>query len=82
VYLSSFLTGLTDVDAITLSLAKLEGSTIAMQVAAHGIILAALTNTGVKALITAAGSPQLRRHALPVFAVMLGVGLAVSLLMI
>jgi uncharacterized membrane protein (DUF4010 family) len=82
VYLSSFLTGLTDVDAITLSLAKLEGSTIAMQVAAHGIILAALTNTGVKALITAAGSPQLRRHALPVFAVMLGVGLAVSLLMV
>jgi len=28
------------------------------------------------------GSPQLRRHALPVFAVMLGVGLAVSLLMV
>lgn len=82
VYLSSFLTGLTDVDAITLSLAKLEGSTIAMHVAAHGIILAALTNTGVKALITAAGSPQLRRHALPIFAIMLGVGLAVSLLMI
>lgn len=82
VYLSSFLTGLTDVDAITLSLAKLEGSTIAMHVAAHGIILAVLTNTGVKALITAAGSPQLRRHALPVFAIMLGVGLAVSLLMI
>ena len=82
VYLSSFLTGLTDVDAITLSLAKLEGSTIAMHVAAHGIILAVLTNTGVKALITAAGSPQLRRHALPIFAIMLGVGLAVSLLMI
>ena len=81
VYLSSFLTGLTDVDAITLSLSRLEGSTIAMHVAAHGIILAALTNTGIKALITAAGSPQLRRAALPVFAVMLGVGLAVSLLM-
>jgi uncharacterized membrane protein (DUF4010 family) len=82
VYLSSFLTGLTEVDAITLSLSRLEGSTIAMHVAAHGIILAALTNTGIKALITAAGSPQLRRAALPVFAVMLGVGLAVSLLMV
>jgi uncharacterized membrane protein (DUF4010 family) len=82
VYLSSFFTGLTDVDAITLSLAKLEGTTIAMRVAAHGIILAALTNTGVKALITAAGSPQVRRHALPVFAVMLGVGLSASLIMI
>ena len=82
VYLSSFLTGLTDVDAITLSLAKLEGSSIAMQVAAHGIILAAITNTAVKALITATGSPQLRHHALPLFAVMLGVGLSVSLIMI
>jgi uncharacterized membrane protein (DUF4010 family) len=82
VYLSSFLTGLTDVDAITLSLAKLEGSSIALQVAAHGIILAAITNTGVKALITATGSPQLRHHALPLFAVMLGVGLSVSLIMI
>ena len=82
VYLSSFLTGLTDVDAITLSLSKLEGSAIDMRVAAHGIILAALTNTGVKALITATGAPPLRRHALPIFAFMLGVGLAVSLLMI
>lgn len=82
VYVSSFLTGLTDVDAITLSLARLEGSTIVLTVAAHGIIIAALTNTALKALITVTGSPQLRRSALPVFAAMLTAGAAVSLIRI
>ncbi len=82
VYVSSFLTGLTDVDAITLSLSRLEGSTIVVTVAGHGIIIAALTNTALKALITATGSPQLRRAALPVFAAMLVAGTAVTLLLI
>lgn len=75
VYFSSFLTGLTDVDAITLSLSKLEQGSIVSTVAVHGIMIAALANTIVKAIISATGAAGLRRHALPVFAAMIGAGI-------
>ena len=83
VYLSSAVAGLTDVDAITLSLANLAGGTISERVAAQGIILAALTNTGLKALLAAtAGAPALRRYTLPIFAAMIAAGLLVSFALI
>ncbi len=63
VYLTSLVTGLTDVDAITLSLSRLAGETqISLQVAGTAVILAALTNSLVKASIASTlGSPELRR---------------------
>lgn len=83
VYISSAAAGLTDVDAITLSLSNLAGETISDTVAARGITLAALANTGVKAFIaSSAGAPALRRHALPIFVLMTITGILVSFTLI
>jgi uncharacterized membrane protein (DUF4010 family) len=83
VYISSAVAGLTDVDAITLSLSRLAGDTITKKVAAQGITLAALANTGVKAFISStAGSSALRRHTLPIFAAMIATGILVSFVLI
>jgi uncharacterized membrane protein (DUF4010 family) len=64
IYFVASLAGMTDVDAITLSMAqyaKAGDPTIA----AHAITIAALTNTVVKTgLVTALGSPALRKSAL------------------
>lgn len=55
VYALSALSGLADVDAIALSLASATGAErLAPAVAARGIVLAAVVNTGVKALLAAA----------------------------
>ncbi len=48
VYLVSFISGLADVDAITVSLSQLTRTTLDLETASKGIILAALTNVGVK----------------------------------
>lgn len=77
IYLSSIVTGLTDVDPITLSLSNLAGGTITDTVAARGITLAALANTFVKMLITFTGAPKLIRFSLPIFSVMIITGLVV-----
>jgi len=72
VYLLSLLSGVADVDAVTLSLTKLAGGDLTMAVAATGIALAALANTLVKIGITcAAGGMAMARTA--------GLGLAASL---
>jgi len=59
----SFLSGLTDMDAISLSLAGSHGKeAIGLQLAASAVILAAVANSIVKAgLAVAFGSPALRR---------------------
>ncbi len=49
IYLVAALSGITDVDAITLSLARLAGAELAIETAALGVVLAALSNTLVKA---------------------------------
>ena len=49
VYLLGVASGVMDVDAITLSLARSAGPDLAARVAAWGILLAAMTNTLVKA---------------------------------
>jgi uncharacterized membrane protein (DUF4010 family) len=82
VYLSSLLAGLTDVDAITLSLAKLEGSSIPTTIAIQGITIGALANTVAKALITTTGAPALRCNALPIFGAMTVTGIIVSFILI
>lgn len=79
IYVSSVAAGLADVNAITLSLASLAGQNISTQVAAEGITLATLTNTGVKAVLSAVvGAPGMRRYTLPIFAAMIATGIGVS----
>jgi uncharacterized membrane protein (DUF4010 family) len=70
VYLASALAGLTDVDAITISAARLarEG-VLASQTAAASILLACAMNTLVKGGVAAFfGGPALRRVIVPLFA--------------
>ena len=82
IYLSSVITGLADIDPITLSLSNLAGTSISTTVAARGITLAALANTAVKMLITCTGAPSLMRYSVPIFMVMIITGLIVSFTLI
>jgi uncharacterized membrane protein (DUF4010 family) len=83
VYLSSVASGLTDVDAITLSMARLSGAgDIAPHVATRAVVLAAVSNTVVKGgMVLALGAAALRRYALLIFGslVLSGVGAALLL---
>ncbi len=68
VYLSSFASGLADVDAITLSMAELSraGGVIDQPTAARAIVLAVVSNTLVKGgIVLVAGSASLVRALLP-----------------
>jgi len=78
VYLSSVVTGLTDVDPIALSLSNLAGETISEATAARGITFAALANTAVKMFIVCTGSRPLMKYALPVLTLMIVTGLVVA----
>lgn len=78
VYLVSLLSGLTDVDAITLSLANSARTDLAEQVAVRGIFLAALSNSLVKGgLIIFIGGRALAMLTLPFILAGLLAGLAV-----
>jgi uncharacterized membrane protein (DUF4010 family) len=90
VYLSSIVAGLTNVDAITLSLSDFAASpedtvkavTIAPVTAARGIVLATASNTMVKAaIVTFAASPEVRKRALPVFLLIGAAAVASALLL-
>lgn len=78
VYLASLLTGLTDVDAITLSVTRLADSgQLESDVAGVAVIIAVLMNTVSKGAISHfSGSPQLRRPVLRALILMLIVGVA------
>ncbi|MCQ4324224.1 hypothetical protein CXK94_15315 [Stutzerimonas stutzeri] len=81
IYLVSLLSGLTDVDAITLSLANNAQGELSHEVAVRGIFLAALSNSLVKGMLIAMiGGRELALRTLPVMASGLLVGLAVLLL--
>jgi uncharacterized membrane protein (DUF4010 family) len=81
-YLAGAIAGLTDVDAIALSMANLgAGSPQSIGPAATTIVIAVVSNTLVKAGITAfTGSPALRRRITGATAVLLGVGALLLLL--
>jgi uncharacterized membrane protein (DUF4010 family) len=80
VYGVAALSGLTDVDAITLSLARNARGDLAAEVAIRGIYLAALSNSLVKAaLIALIGGRELALRTLPVMGLGLLVGLATLL---
>ncbi len=83
VYLSSVVAGLTDVDAITLSMAELSrtGGGLSLSTGARAIVLAAMSNTAVKgSIVLSGGSPALRRALWPGFVLMLVAGIGVAFL--
>ena len=83
VYISSIVSGLADVDAITLSMAQLSSSgNLELPVAARAIVLAAMSNTVVKGgIVLSSGSAGLRRAILPGFLLILATGITVAFLL-
>ncbi|WAE51147.1 MgtC/SapB family protein [Stutzerimonas frequens] len=81
IYLVSLIAGLTDVDAITLSLASKARDGLSHEVAARGIVFAALSNSLVKAMLIAViGGRELALRTLPIMFAGLLTALAVLLL--
>ncbi len=83
VYVSSVLAGLTDVDAITLSMAELAqpGGGVEPVVAARAVTLAAMSNTVVKGgIVLSTAGAELKRAMLPGFLLILTAGLAAAFL--
>ena len=76
VLVAAAVSGLADVDAITLSIARLaQGSEISTAVAAQGIALAAMVNTLVKALLVlVAGDRRIAARFLPFVLLVVGAG--------
>jgi uncharacterized membrane protein (DUF4010 family) len=54
VYYTALLAGALDVDAITLSLARMSANDLPVDIAADGILLAALSNSVIKLILAAA----------------------------
>ncbi|MFO7733174.1 MAG: MgtC/SapB family protein [Candidatus Aminicenantes bacterium] len=82
VYASSVLSGLADVDAITLSMTELSrAGNLGLETAERAIVLAAVSNTAVKgAIVFSVGSKPLGRALLPGFALILVTAVAVAFL--
>lgn len=82
VYVVSFISGLADVDAITVSLSQLAKTDLALETAKRGIMIAALTNVGVKGGIAYLfGGKKFGRFVLGLFCLIIIVGLLVTFLM-
>ncbi|MGW8226724.1 MAG: MgtC/SapB family protein [Anaerolineales bacterium] len=84
VYLSSLVSGLADVDAITISLTQLtiEG-TVSQTVAAQSIVIATIANTLAKgAIVIIGGANLLKRALLPGMLLVLATAIVVTLLLI
>lgn len=81
-YLSSIISGLADVDAITLSMAELsQAGGIDLNVAGNAVILAVMSNTVVKGgLVLMMGAPALRKAILPGLGLILVAGIGSSFL--
>jgi uncharacterized membrane protein (DUF4010 family) len=81
VYLSSFITGLPDADAVTLSMARLSGLErgLSLRTGARAIVIGAMANTLAKgSIVLVTGSAQLRRAILPGVLLILAAGLGVA----
>jgi len=64
IYLASFLSGIIDVDAITLSLSQMSRSTLALETATAGILIAVLSNAFFKYMYVAIFGDKGLRKAL------------------
>jgi uncharacterized membrane protein (DUF4010 family) len=82
VYLVSFVAGITDVNAITLSISRLVSTIqLSLNVAAIAVIIAALVNTLAKGVISfVSGSPELRKTVIRAFLIMLVSGVLSSVI--
>jgi uncharacterized membrane protein (DUF4010 family) len=83
VYLSSFISGLPDVDAVTLSMAQLSGPEggLSLTTGARAVVIGAMANTLAKGgIVLGTGSPGLRRAILPGVVLMLLTGIGVAFL--
>lgn len=80
VYVASLLTGITDVDSITLSVSELALSgSLDPKVASVAIVIASLVNTTTKGVMALAlGSIQLRNTIVRAFGIVVVVGLVVA----
>jgi len=82
-YLAGAISGITDVDAITLSMAKMASGDAQTDIAINTILLAALSNTLVKfIIIMIIGSTQLRKTAFIGFGAIFFTGLTYFILRI
>jgi uncharacterized membrane protein (DUF4010 family) len=73
VYAAAALSGLTDVDAMTISVARLVGGDLAPRAGAMAVVITAAVNTAVKGgLSLAFGTPGLARRVLPAYALVIG----------
>ena len=82
VIISSILSGLADVDAVTLTLAELSKTeALDLEIAALSIVLAAMSNTAIKgSMVLLGGVPALRKAIFPGFLLMLVTATAISLM--
>jgi uncharacterized membrane protein (DUF4010 family) len=81
VYLSGLISGLADVDAITLTLSTLSLGALASRVAVVGIILAVLSNTLVKTGISFyMGGKNIGKWVAIFFAIILAIGFSIAFL--
>jgi len=84
VYLSSFLSGLPDVDAVTLSMAQLSGTEggLSVTTGARAVVIGAMANTLTKGgIVVVTGSARLRRVILPGVLLMLATGVGFAFLL-
>ena len=80
VYGVALISGLSDVDAITLSLSGMAGHAFGAEVAARGIVLAALANTAVKGtLVSLLCGGEMARAVVAVLAAVTALGLVMIL---
>ena len=83
IYAGAIVSGLADVDAITLSMAELSRGTgiVEDEVASNAIVFAAASNTLVKAgIVWVTGSPGIRRAIAPGAIAVVAVSVALALL--
>lgn len=77
IYLTSFFSGLIDVDAITISMSNLAKSEISQKVAVVAIVIAAMTNTLTKGMIFLLfGGKKVALRVISVFGLMILAGVA------
>lgn len=81
IYILSAISGITDVDAVSLSLAQATRTNLPLSVGATGILIAAMVNTLVKALLaTFIGGWQLARWCATILLSALGLSLIAAFL--
>jgi uncharacterized membrane protein (DUF4010 family) len=81
VYVVSFFSGFTSVNAITLSLAQMAKTTLTTQTAANGILIAALTNMGLKGGIAYfMGGKEFSKTLIGFYAILIAIGVGLIFL--